>query len=289
MIYTKINQRFKGKPTRCIKKTVPGLQKMIDKCLVYSNTWRLKFGIKKTKCISYGQTILKCEPKWSLGQIPNDNVDNIEILGMILSSDGKCINQVDSRIFKCRKSYFSLNNVGMPYPGLPVDLKLHLWHTICRPILTFGLETVYLNRAMYSKLESLQGTIVKAFLGLSRYSHHSKLLTALDILPIEESIKSMSVSLMKRIFLVNSPLRCLCSFFMSKYLLTGKYSKSTLFGRLLDMGLSPLLSALSTFKYTQKYSARDGVVDSLQGVLYRADFLNRNSTAHILTKLLTRF
>ena len=59
--------------------TVPGLQKMIDKCLVYSNTWRFKFGIKKTKCISYGQTIIKCEPKWSLGQVPIDNVDNIEI------------------------------------------------------------------------------------------------------------------------------------------------------------------------------------------------------------------
>ena len=157
---------------------------MIDKCLVYSNT-----------CISYGQTILKCEPKLSLDQVPIKNVDNIEILGMILSSEGKCIKQVDSRILKCRKSYFSLNNVGMPYPGLPVDLK----H--CRPILTVGLETVYLNRAMYGKLESLQGTIVKAFLGLNRYSHHAKLLTALDILPIEESIKSMSISLMKRIFL----------------------------------------------------------------------------------------
>ena len=198
---------------------------MKDKCLVYTNTWKFKFGIKKTKCISYGQTILKCEPKGSLGQVPIDNVDNIDISGMILSSDGKCINQVDSRILKCRKSYFSLYNVSMPYPGLPVDQKLHLWHTICRPILTFGLETVYLNRAMYGKLESLQGTIVKAFLGSSRYTHHSKLLTALDILPIEESIKSMSVSLMKRIFLVNSPV------LISKYWLTGKYSKSTLFGR----------------------------------------------------------
>ena len=115
----------------------------------------------------------------------------------------------------------------MPYPGLPVDLRLHLWHTICRPILTFGLETVYLNRAMYSKLESLQGTIVKIFLGMSRYSHHSKLLTALDILPIEESLKSMSISLMKRIFLVNFPVLSLCSFFMSKYLITGKYSECT--------------------------------------------------------------
>ena len=69
----------------------------------------------------------------------------------MLSSDGKYINQVDSRILRCRKSYFSLNNVGMPYPGLPVDLKLHFWHTICRPILIFRLETVYLNRAMYIK------------------------------------------------------------------------------------------------------------------------------------------
>ena len=77
--------------------------------------------------------------------------------------------------------------------------------------------------------------------------------------------------------------------FMSKSLLIGKYSESTFFGRLLDMDLSPLLSALSTFKYTQHYSARDGVIDSLPGVLYKADFLNRNSTAHILTKLLTRF
>ena len=113
---------------------VPGLQKKIDKCLVYSNTWRFKFGFKKTKCISYGQTIIKCETKWSLRQVPIVNVNNIEILGMILSSDGKCINQVDSRILKCRKSYFSLNNVGLSYPGLPVALKLHLWHTTCRPI-----------------------------------------------------------------------------------------------------------------------------------------------------------
>ena len=75
--------------------------------------------------------------------------------------------------------------------------------------------------------------------------------------------------------------------FMYKYLITGKYSK--VLGRLLDMCLSPLLSALSTFKYTKKYSARDGVVDSLQDVLYRDDFLNRNSTMYILAKLLTRF
>ena len=143
----------------------------------------------------------------------------------MLSSDEKYINQVDSRIVRCRKSYFSFNNVGMPYPGLPVDLKPHFWHTIWRPILIVGLETVYLNRAMYIKLESLQGTIVKAFLGLSRYSHHSKLMTALGILPIEETFKSrpMFVSLMKRLFLVNYPvgLRSLCSFFMSKYLLSG--------------------------------------------------------------------
>ena len=87
---------------------------------------------------------------------------------MILSSHGKCINQADSRVLKYRKSYFSLNIVGMPYPGLPVDLKLHLWHAICMSsYFNLRLETVYLNGAVYGKL---QGTLVKTFLGLSRYS-----------------------------------------------------------------------------------------------------------------------
>ena len=53
----------------------------------------------------------------------------------------------------------------------------------------------------------------------------------------------------------------LCAFFMTEYLLTEKYSKCMLFGRLLDVAISSLISALSTFKYTQRYSARDGVVD----------------------------
>ena len=35
-----------------------------------------------------------------------DNVDNNKILGMILANDGECVNHVDSRILKCRKSNF---------------------------------------------------------------------------------------------------------------------------------------------------------------------------------------
>ena len=45
-----------------------GLQKMIDKCLIYSNNWKFKFGIKKIKCIMWACNI-KCEPKMSVQQI----------------------------------------------------------------------------------------------------------------------------------------------------------------------------------------------------------------------------
>ena len=57
-------------------------------------------------------------------------------------------------------------------------------------------------------------------------------------------------------------------------------------GRILDIGLSPRLCALSTYKYAQKYFASDGMVDSLQDVLL--DDI-RNSTTHNLDELLTRF
>ena len=41
----------------------------------------LKFDIKKTKCMSYEDKILKYELKWSLSHV--GNADNIEFLGMM--------------------------------------------------------------------------------------------------------------------------------------------------------------------------------------------------------------
>ena len=45
--------------------TAIGLQRLIDKCYAYSQKWRFKFGIKKTKCMSIENISFVTSPSWS--------------------------------------------------------------------------------------------------------------------------------------------------------------------------------------------------------------------------------
>ena len=56
-----------------------------------------------------------------------ENVDALETLGVVMSKDGTVDINVQERINKCRQAYYSLDNTGMPYPGLPIDIKMYLF------------------------------------------------------------------------------------------------------------------------------------------------------------------
>jgi hypothetical protein len=87
-----------------INSTAKGLQTLIDKCYMYSQKWRFKFGIKKTKCMVVGNTILQHESKWYLGASEISNKQEIEILGTVFTKNGGCESHIDNRLRKCRQS-----------------------------------------------------------------------------------------------------------------------------------------------------------------------------------------
>ena len=39
-------------------------------------------------------------------------------------------------IYECKRSMFSLSNIGMSFPGLNTNSKVHLYKTICQPTLS---------------------------------------------------------------------------------------------------------------------------------------------------------
>ena len=88
---------------------------------------------------------------------------------------------VDNRISNCRRSFYGLSSSEMCYPGLSSEAKSYIWKTVRSPVLTYGLECVYLNKTGINKLESLQGRCIKEAIGVSKRSHHSDLLTAMGI------------------------------------------------------------------------------------------------------------
>ena len=59
-----------------ISTSAKGLQTLIDKCHMYSQKWRFRFGLKKTKCMVVGNNLFQHEPKWYLGSSEIDNKMN---------------------------------------------------------------------------------------------------------------------------------------------------------------------------------------------------------------------
>ena len=109
--------------------------------------------------------------------------------------------------------------------------------------LKYGLGTMYLSNTQIKKLESLQGTLLKSLHGLSVHSHDSKLIRALNVAPVGEIIKKAVCGLWNRIFMVDSPMRDLCSHFMARYIVSGKICPKTLFSRILNIDVFPLYRA----------------------------------------------
>ena len=91
------------------------------------------FGIAKSKCMISGANLFCRQPSWHLGSQRMDDSTELYVLGIIFTNDGKSEKHVHKRIQKCRQAFYSMSFSGMSYPGLPTDIKSHLWKTVCCP------------------------------------------------------------------------------------------------------------------------------------------------------------
>ena len=103
-----------------------GLQCLIDMCAMYSNRWRFKYGIEKSKCMIIGKSPFTCEPVWRLNDVSLRNVETMEMF----NSKGNNTSHVDNRLNKCRQSFYGLNSLGMSYPGAAPEVQAHLYKSM---------------------------------------------------------------------------------------------------------------------------------------------------------------
>jgi hypothetical protein len=237
--------------------------------------------------MTIGPKLFSCPPSWTLGNTPMITSDKLEVLGGIFTPDSKSTLHVNKRIKSARESMFSLSPIGMGYPGLHTDVKVHLWKTTCLPALVYGCEAQDISTSDLKSLNSAQGSLLKNILGIGKRSHHSKLLQALSVKKVDDVINERILSFYYRIFQVNSPLMKLCSYLMSEYVVSGVLYKGTIVENIVRMGHSPIISAFKNVKPTYSGDA-DGVVESLRYLLYHENYIQQGSNEHILTRLLTR-
>ena len=268
--------------------TIPGLQNMIDICVEYAQQWRMRFGIKKSQCMVVGDERFSQTPQWLLGDERMDTVNNLDILGVSFNSSGDETSHVDRRMKKCSCAFYSLGCAGLAFPGISADVKSYLWKSVCVHSLTYGLDLMCISKASMAKLESKQGLLIKQAMGIGKRSHHSKLLEAMNILPVEHTVQNMTLSLFHRIMQCDCPARDLNVFMMARYINTGQIYKRSLVGQIITLGLSPVCSALSNKPVKVQYRPNtDGVVDSIRTLL-EGSGCTTWSYEHTLLRLLTR-
>ena len=271
--------------------SVGGLQKLIDISARYSNDWKFSFGLKKTSCMTIGKCNWKQEPRWRLGESLIKNVASMTLLGTIFNSNLTSTEHVNSRILACRRSAYGLSSSGLCYPGLSTETKVFLWKSVCQPTLTFALECCTLDKESLTKLESAQGTLVKGFCGISKRSHHTRLLEALDVPKIKPLVDRNCTNLFRNIFKTDSPARDLNIIFLAKFLFEDSdIVKGTLLSKILTCGFNPfdLMLGGSIPPHFSSRHGGDGAIDSLRHLLHDEDYRYRDSLPHRLVKLMLR-
>ena len=269
--------------------TVPGLQCLIDKCALYSEKYRFKFGLKKSKCMVIGKNPFVSPPRWKIGDSDIMCEDSVEILGVTIENNLNYSSHVQKRTTVCRQRLYGLTSVGMSYPGLASETKAYLWNSIGAPMITYGMDSVNLTNANLKQLRSVQGNVIKRVMGIPKRSHHSELLEALRIPATNELVKVNTQKLYHRIFKCKSPARDIQQRFLANYLTNNEVIPGTLIQRLISQGVSPVKTILNMPKKCYgNTNCENGVVDSLQNMLFHDNYIKPHSNEHMMTIFLLR-
>lgn len=177
--------------------TPTGLQHLVDIAVEYATTHGLRFNPSKTVCSTFGQSRLTETPALTIeGEEVRWTDDGIKYLGAQLHR-GIGLLHVEQRIKAAQKAFYSLQGAGLCYGGVKPDVATHLFLVGVRTVLTYGCEAIHLSPSCIKKMESAQGKLVKAFLGLRKWSHSSPLLRALSIPSISQTLAHRSLSLLR--------------------------------------------------------------------------------------------
>ena len=124
--------------------TATGLQTMINVADKYITDHGLRFNPSKTECKIFGKCHLDPPPEWRLGGTHLVQTDSVNYLGVTLSHC-KPHEHVDKRIIACRRAYFALQGAGFNNTVTDVDALSYIWEAAIRPILTYGINCIYIS------------------------------------------------------------------------------------------------------------------------------------------------
>ena len=258
----------------------------------YVYEYGLRFNPSKTTCFTYGSPSLINFSPFAINGALLTTKENLLYLGADLKGDGGAAH-AESRVQASQKAYYGLQGAGLHFQGVAPKVAAHMYAVGVRTILTYGCEAVNMASKNVQKLQTLQGKLLKSFLGLRKFSRTTPLEKALGIPSIQHSIKLSSIHLLRSCLLFYSNATSFYSF-----LIYHCHTSSTLVNRALftirswNVDFIKILfcdKSYNAFKKANKghdYTADDGLNDSIDAILSN---YNLNGARDILQLLVNAF
>ena len=135
-------------------------------------------------------------PEWTIEGQTLNHTDHLVYLGATLKNDGGAAH-INRRLQAAHKAFYGLQGAGLCFRGVTPQVATHLFSVGVRTVLSYGREAIRLSKMCLKKLESTQGKLTKAFLGLRKTSHTTPLIQALGIPPLDTTIGLAALNLLR--------------------------------------------------------------------------------------------
>jgi len=251
--------------------TPTGLQSLIDEAVSCISANGLRFNPAKTLCMTYGRSTLSPPPSWTIDGCTLGQTEALTYLGaQIVNDRGRA--HVQRRCQAAQKAFFGLQGAGLHFRGIEPEIAAHIYAVGVRTILTYACESTEISNSTINQLQVHQGKLLKAMLGLSKYSRTSPLEKALRIPTIRSSIALSCFNLFKSCLMypskaTNFYCNAMQNYFTGMNLLTRSFNFAHEFGvNLFKFVFNPHYAhSLRPCFYSSVED--DGLVDSIRFIL----------------------
>ena len=270
--------------------SVSGLQKLIDKANLYINNHGLRFNPEKTICITFGKSSF-INRKWFLEDTCLQETNSITYLGVCLSNNNKT--HGEARIKATRRAFFALKSSGVFSKGTNTETVIYMFNSAIRPVLLYGLHSVYQSKKSFEEIEKIQGKLLKAAFHLKSSCKNTPLLNAMKIPRIDSTVKQQEMLLLKTLLVSNSRTGNFYNYLLANHLKKKASSGRSLISRVISTCNSNNMSIVNSLcnnqyikQYTNpKFSDNDGIADSLRYLATNPD----NEARAMMNALLSPF
>lgn len=261
--------------------TVTGLQKMINLADRYITQCGLRFNPSKTDCVMFGQCSLEPRPEWRLNGVKLTESESVNYLGVTLSHS-KPNKHVENRISACRRAFYALQGAGFSNAMTDVDTLSYVWKAAIRPVMTYGLNSVHINKGSLESMEKLQSRLLETGIGLHKFCRSSPILKALYVNKIETTIEIGCLDLTRAIFSNNSRARCFYTYLLNMHVCGKLNGHNDLISRtkmvcrknnvnLLKYIFDEMYNRSIRKEMKRNYREEDGLADSVRQLLLSRD------------------